>query len=383
MKLSDTSRLTASLQVHLAHCDLIAVLMQLGGRQQLYLSLIGCPGCTLGRCEPGCPRDLLSRALSRSLPGSRMHQIPGGLATRPYKQFALATPGATAQPLHGDLLTNWPEARLTVYWRSGKEPAVGVLLATHEEGPAPATVLVEAGWQPVRQLPFLRAKMPPIATTLAVTGAWHGPLWLPLPLSQDGLSGDDADGSLLRPEASLQATLALAERLSARLAPLLEVDPEADQQFFRLWATPWAMSDPAAAEANEEVEEPAVAYETQVAIAEPLESSIWPAGPGRMRPADVGFFIEQIRTSPIVQTGSEPGVTRRRVAQLLPEDLSEYSRQLVYWLHVAGLLTPPAVPEEPFRNPRPLIELPDEGLAAQLAATPVPTPEQARAAMQR
>jgi hypothetical protein len=123
--------------------------------------------------------------------------------------------------------------------------------------------------------------------------------------------------------------------------------------------------------------------ETETSAPEPQESSLWPAGPGRMRPADVGFLIEQIRTSPIVQTGNEPGITRRRVAQLLPDDLSEYSRQLVYWLHLAGLLTPPAVPEEPFRNPRLMIELPDEALAGQLAATPVPTPEEARAAMQR
>lgn len=379
------ARLATSLRVHLAHHDVIAVLMQLGGRQQLYLSLAGCPGCALGRCEAGCPRDLLGRALSRCFPGARMHAVPGGLASRPYRRLVCATPGRQPIPFDGAWLHNWPEARLVVHWRRGAQLRVGAQLSVPADGPPPQALMLEAGWQPAQTFPFHRPGIPPIPAGVAAAGAWPDEPWLPLPVtsaSDECLHGSDDDLSKHDSEAR-EARSALATRLSARLTPLLEPNPEADRQFFRRWASLPGLTDVALFENGSELNIAESPAEIEVAVQEPEESSIWPAGPGRMRPADVAYLMEQIRTSPIVQTGSEPGITRRRVAQLLPDDLSEYSRQLVYWLHLAGVLAAPTAPDEPFRNPRGLLELPDEALAAQLAATAIPTSEMARAAMQR
>jgi hypothetical protein len=377
--LNEPARLAEALRVHLAHHDLVAVLVQIGERQQLYLSLTGCAGCTLGRCEPGCPRDLLGRALSRCFPVCRMWPVPGGLATRAYQRPVLALPGAEAQPLTGSLLHAWPEARLVVHWRAGRQQLqVGAQLAISVASPEPHAQLAALGWRTQQSLLPQRAT-PPIPAGVPVLGSWPDAPYLPLPASRATPLSAHQGAALPEqspPDGELERLL--AARLCEHLAPLIVVDEEADARAFRQeTATHSAVK---AVNADHELSDP---IETEVAVLEPEEISIWPAGPGRMRPADVAFLIEQIRSSPIVQTGDEPGVTRRRIAQLLPEDLAEYSRQLIYWLDQAGALVAPAVPTEPFRNPRCLHDASDEVLAAQLAATPIPPPELARAAMQR
>jgi hypothetical protein len=376
------AELAAGLRIHLDHTALAATLVQIGDDQRAYLTTRGCAGCLHGRCQPGCPRDLLARLLARQLPSVRIVTVTSGLARRPYSQVALAIPGRQARPIPPEALHAWEEARLTLHWRvRRRQLQVGATLAVGAAGPAPLDVLHAYGWQPTRRIFLRRPSLPPLPLATTARGQWPGDPYLLLPRPRSS-GGEDSFSSTPPDEAGggAPATAALATRLIAQLSPLIEVNLEADRTIFRLWAAPAGDESTSAVGV---AGSPCVGDDIATAVVEPPDSSLWPAGPGRMRPADVGFLIEQIRTSPIVQTGDEPGVTRRRVAQLLPDDLSEYSRQLVYWLHLAGALLPPPAPDEPFRNPRRLHDLPDEALAAQLAATPVPTSEQARAAMQR
>jgi hypothetical protein len=370
------------LRVHLAHAELTCVLVQIGPRQQAYLALRGCAGCSGGRCEPACPRDLLARALTARMPALHFTAVAGGLATRPYSRSALVVPGREARVLDGQLLRHWPEARLVLSWRMVRGTLMaGAELSVSADGPAPAQQLQASGWQAPRLPRLSGGGRLPVPSPPQRVARWPGEPALLLPAadpeSPDHLPPPQDKGGPAR-QHDPPNTRAIAERLVSQLGPLMAVDPEADDALFRRWSG-GQIERASGAEGADRADG---AHE--IAVLDPPEPpSIWPTGPGRMRPADVAFLIEQLRTSPVVLAGSEPGVTRRRIAQLLPDELAEYSRQLMLWLHQAAVLCAPPVGGEPFRNPRPLVDAPDEAIAAQLAAAPVPSPQDARVAMQR
>lgn len=168
--------------------------------------------------------------------------------------------------------------------------------------------------------------------------------------------------------AELATTTALAEQVATALAPLILVDPDADDVFIAQW-----LDTPAAATAPQISAAPLL---TDMETVDDPDESIWPHGPGTMRPVAVGALMEQLRTSPVITTGDTPGVSRKRLVLVLPDEQAEYARHLLVWLDRAGL------PAEPFRAPRPLVAVDDADMAARLAATPVPSSADARAATQ-
>lgn len=414
---------------HLRHHGLSTVLVQHDTHQRAYLTLPACAGCASGRCEPGCYVELFRRLL-RACSDGALRLVPHGLTRMTYPQQALAWPTRDAAPLDSTLLQPWPTARLTQYW--GREHGANslstlVVLAASERAPHPRHVLQARGWRAVA-LPAIatRRQWPLPGSLFRLLHPWPGEPYLLLPVSSHSTQTTPAapsamaptdsandqpedDEPLVRvsagpgpaggsntpgpnilegtqPAGSVASTTTsspdLAQRLVTQLTPLLAEDPAADDAYLMAFSQTGAYGQrttPTVPSINVATADERIG----TAVVEALEEqSLWPAGPGRMRAAEVGFLIEQIQTSPIVQ-GSEPGVTRKRLVQLLPDDLGEYARQLMLWFDQAGILAAPAMPDEPFRNPRALITAIPEQLAERLAATPIPTPEAARAAMHR
>jgi len=140
--------LERGVRLHIGHTALTTVLMQIGAQQQGYVGLGGCDGCAYERCTPGCYVELLRRLLRVCFDGGALRAVAGGLARRPYRRVALAWPTNKAVPLADLSLTPWPEARLIVQWRGTAEQiACAALLAVGAEGPQPAVMLRQAGWQ--------------------------------------------------------------------------------------------------------------------------------------------------------------------------------------------------------------------------------------------
>lgn len=141
--------LTTGLMRHLRTSGLVSSLVQIRDRQQAYVSLSGCVGCAHGRCEVGCRVEALRRTLRAAHPMITLTAVPRGMARRPYTRLAVAVPTAQAQPLTGELLHEWAEARLTVAfvptpWR---QLAAGAALYVGAEGASPLARLRTLGWR--------------------------------------------------------------------------------------------------------------------------------------------------------------------------------------------------------------------------------------------
>lgn len=388
-------KLKRGLRTHLLHAPLRTTLMQIGLSQQSYVSVAPCTGCVQNRCEAGCPVELLRRLLHATFDGATLTLVKRGLSDRAYTRAFQLWPQVDALPLDGTLLHHWSEAQLSLDWRrvavTTKPLRARALLLTSADGPDPLPLLRARHWEGAPLPAWLRRLgldwrkaawrqsrswihtpylLLPVARSVAVERA---PSEEQAGAAEEAPAQEEEDGS--------EASLIIARQLAAHLEPLLravrdaapktEAANEGDTTFRTQDSTPdtHATGDDGSLEA--------------VSADTPPETSIWPPGPGRMRSSDVAWLIEQMQTSPIVQSGDEPGVTRKRIAQLLPDDQSEYSRQLMLWLHAADVLAPPPVEEEPFRNPRLLLSDDVTTLATQLAATPLPSVEEARAAMQK
>jgi hypothetical protein len=143
----DHEKISAGLARHLQHSGLSFLLVQVGGVQQSYIELEGCPSCHTGRCVPGCFTVLFQRLLAAAAPELRLHPVPRGLAPHPYTQLVYARPLTDATPLDASLVAPWPEAQLRVQWRTRSGRAVvAALLATGNGDTAPAAMLKAQGW---------------------------------------------------------------------------------------------------------------------------------------------------------------------------------------------------------------------------------------------
>jgi hypothetical protein len=137
--------LTDGLALHLQHAPLTSLLVQRGGQGTAFLALGGCGACPTERCSLTCPAELLRCTLRAAWgPGVRLRPLPDGLLPVPYTRLVLATPTPDAQPLTGDLLQPYAEARLLSHAHQGR---LGALLAVGADGPDPATVVRARGWQ--------------------------------------------------------------------------------------------------------------------------------------------------------------------------------------------------------------------------------------------
>jgi hypothetical protein len=173
----------AGLALHLAHSDLLSILVRQGERAQAYLSTMGCEGCGRGRHAPGCYAALLQRLLSATFESAELVLVPHGLARRPYRQVVLAHPSKQSKPVTDVDLTRWPEARLLVHWKQAARGLTTAALLAVGDGPDPASVLRERGWTG-RRLPRLlglRLANAPISRSVWLRRAWAGPPSLLIP----------------------------------------------------------------------------------------------------------------------------------------------------------------------------------------------------------
>ena len=344
--LTKSELLTAGLQLHARHATLDSLLVRIGSEQQRYLVLTGCSGCAQERCEPGCRVELLRRLLGRHAPHLRLQIVPGGLAPRPYRWAALASPGSSAL-LPMDLLQPWPEARLLVSWRPGRRDSaviVALLLLVGADGPDPRWALRELGWRPWALPHRLLLRWGGIAVPP------------PLPVGRPG---------------GPPPTLFLADRCG-EFAP--STDGQADLNHVR----------------NQDDQALAAWLQGLIAVPHPptggspdLSPSPWPVGPGRLGPAALGRLLEQLLTEPSFQSErrGQSGLSKGRLTGLKQLGLSEAdARTLMVWFDRAGILAQPEVGQNPWRAPRPFALTDREAIAAQLHATPLPSTEEVRAA---
>lgn len=96
------------------------------------------------------------------------------------------------------------------------------------------------------------------------------------------------------------------------------------------------------------------------------EDTPWPHGPGQMRPADVAALVDRLLSDPAVVAANPPGITRRRLAALLPPAGRAYAGALMGWLDAAGLLAEPRDETLRWREPRALTVADPEEIAARL-----------------
>lgn len=368
--------LAQGLRRHLQHADLLTCLVRIDQRKQAYVALDGCPNCPTGRCVPGCRVELLRRAVRVAFgPAAQLRPVPKGLADRPYTRLALALPSPRAQPLDGDLLASWAEARLILHWhRAGKgRLSVAAALAAGVGGPEPAAALLERGW---RLLPVPTALLP---AALKLVGAALPPR-LPIARRWPG------DPSLLVAALPPRPMPELETAASVVLAGAQATSEDANDQA-RLRQSAYlhlrAIMAGKSKLSRSVKETPLVSSPSE---GQPTQDGAegWPAGPGEgraaMAPADVRALLLAALAAPTPGDGAEPGLTRRRISALLGERHKEHALALLLWLERAGLLETPADPSQPYRKPRPLAETDVDALAARLMSTPRPSAAELSAA---
>lgn len=345
-RISQPERLAASLAVHLAHAPLASVLARIGDTTRAYLSLTGCAGCHTGRCQPGCHADLLTRAL-HAAGIAQPALIPGGLACRPFTRATLARPGAAAQPLDETLLAPWPEARLIVHWQDAR--TVAALLATSGDGPTPTTVLRRAGWLPVplaNRLPLAWARRP-MPPTLPFPGRWQGEPFLLLP-----------------------------RRSPAPHAATIEPAPSHVDILLAGWLRQVIDSPTAALHA--------MRADSSVPTAPSIVGDIdWPEGPNGMPAATLADLLPRLLAEPAFESSraGQSGISKGRLVGLRHSALTDATaRALMVWFDRAGILMPPEQGQGPWRAPRRFAIQDLVAIVARLRATPLPKPDDVRAA---
>ncbi len=345
------ARLTDGLRLHLRHGRLISVLVRIGAAERSYLALDGCPGCAIGRCQPGCHAALLQRLLHSCTATPPLRLVPRGLAQRSYPRVCLAWPTHRAA-LPPKIDPGWTALRMELHWQPGTFPRLALLLAVGADGPAPAAWLRTQGWDTL-SLPQRLARPWLHASPRSIPRArrtQHAPAIL-----QGGVSvqissdmGKQCVALDLSHEEQTTADETVYAKTEARLRANLRALLAGASPFRRILAA-------AALAAPEET--PTV------------DDSPFPTGPGSgksaMRPQDVGAWLAALLEYP-------QGYTRKTIAALLPEIFKEHALTLLCWLDQAQLLGAPIDPAQPYRAPRPLLLHDLMLLAERLRATPLP-----------
>lgn len=134
--------------------SIISTIVQIGPRQQAYVSLQGCSGCVEGRCAPGCRVELLRRTIRAAYGAAGTLHLCSALADRPYRTLVIARPGTNAEPLTSRLLHSYKEARLMLHWCGGRNAQLtqSALLLTDADAHTTLSHLRDAGWL-ARSLP--------------------------------------------------------------------------------------------------------------------------------------------------------------------------------------------------------------------------------------
>lgn len=173
----------AGLTLHLAHTDLLTILVRIGDREQAYLSTTGCTGCRQGRHTSGCYSELLHRLLTATFETADLALVPHGLARRPYSCVVLAWPGQHSALLDDIDLASWDQARLIIHLKQGPRGLTTAALLAVGDGPDPAACVRERGWtaRPLPRALGLRLANAPIPAAVWLRRAWAGPPCLLIP----------------------------------------------------------------------------------------------------------------------------------------------------------------------------------------------------------
>ncbi|CAA9368189.1 MAG: hypothetical protein AVDCRST_MAG93-8163, partial [uncultured Chloroflexia bacterium] len=141
----------------------VSVLLQIKDEQSAYVVQVGCAGCAVDRCGPGCRVALFRRILAVGYPRSQLVPVKNGLSERPYTRTIVAWPaGDDAEALDQSVLAGWTDARLQVHWRSTEwyqslrwrstghpkpQLAASALLRVGDGGDDPLERLRDRGWK--------------------------------------------------------------------------------------------------------------------------------------------------------------------------------------------------------------------------------------------
>jgi hypothetical protein len=188
----DQMSLSSGLRYHLAVAPLYSAIVQIGDRQQAYVTLEGCSGCAIGHCVEGCRTDLFRRVLSAAQGGGMtpdpLELVRGGLKTSGYQQLFWVWPARRdAPPLRGDVLAGWSRARMVMQWgtRRAGNGRISTMIALGGEtaGPPIRPQLAAWGWATRAVPPFMLpwASDPHWPLFSLSSGMWHQPPWLMLP----------------------------------------------------------------------------------------------------------------------------------------------------------------------------------------------------------
>jgi hypothetical protein len=162
------------LLLHLKHSPLTTIAMRVCEQQRQYLMLEGCGRCLREACTIGCRVSLFRRLAAAN--GLELHAVkePQGLAKHPYTQYALIWPGAQAQELQLEMLSEYTEARMVVHWQilAGRLLVSGMCMVIGN--PPLKEALAAQGWHCL-PLPatLLQRRVAPMPARLPLGMPWH------------------------------------------------------------------------------------------------------------------------------------------------------------------------------------------------------------------
>jgi hypothetical protein len=362
--------LANDLALHLRYAPIHTLLVQIGNRQQAYISSIGCVGCLQKRCEASCQMQLLRRMLVANRVATEIQIVPHGLMQRPYTRVACALPGKHARALDTMLLTPWREARLWAAWRTmfGQQ-VVGVALAVHGAGPSPGDVLREYGWHGCTfPAPIAAYATRPQPRMLPFGAIWRGLPFMLLPELPQQAERLQLEHPIALAAASLPAEqIVLAGRKLTNLIAAYADATEHAHVGVKVANTD-AIGRPAAAIGQASVDcIPANSHRID-SIPAKTHHCRTDAADWRLSDSRLMAIVSILVASELAQSGL--GIQRiRRVADLTRGEAAI----LLCWLNLAGLLETPCNALNPWREPRRLISADPTTIIAQLQATPMPT----------
>ncbi|MBU6332818.1 MAG: hypothetical protein KGS47_00325 [Chloroflexi bacterium] len=109
-----------------------------------------------------------------------------------------------------------------------------------------------------------------------------------------------------------------------------------------------------------------------VAAMPPPQRADWPGWPGVADAGELEQIVERILHATTLWAAHPPGLTRGRLAQVLPDPFKARATVLLRWFDAAGILVEPRDEALRWREPRPLATMDRTLIAARLSDVPAP-----------
>jgi hypothetical protein len=104
----------------------------------------------------------------------------------------------------------------------------------------------------------------------------------------------------------------------------------------------------------------------------PPQRADWPGWPGVADAGELEQIMERILHATTLWAAHPPGLTRGRLAQVLPDPFKARATVLLRWFDAAGILVEPRDEALRWREPRPLATMDRTLIAARLSDVPAP-----------